>query len=79
MDVKIEPGWKNRLSQEFEKEYFVRLTGFIKDEYRNSRIYPPGSLIFNAFDVCPFEKSKQLLSDRILIMVRARLMDYAFQ
>jgi uracil-DNA glycosylase len=61
MDVKIEPGWKNRLSQEFEKEYFVRLTGFIKDEYRDSRIYPPGSLIFNAFDVCPFEKVKAVI------------------
>jgi uracil-DNA glycosylase len=61
MDVKIEPGWKNRLSQEFEKEYFVRLTGFIKGEYRDSRIYPPGSLIFNAFDVCPFEKVKAVI------------------
>jgi len=61
MDVKIEPGWKSRLSQEFEKEYFVRLTGFIKDEYRNSRIYPPGSLIFNAFDVCPFGKVKAVI------------------
>lgn len=61
MDVKIENGWKNRLSPEFEKEYFVRLTGFIKDEYRNSRIYPPGSLIFNAFDVCPFGKVKAVI------------------
>jgi len=61
MDVKIEPGWKSRLSQEFEKEYFVRLTGFIKDEYRNSRIYPPGSFIFNAFDVCPFGKVKAVI------------------
>jgi uracil-DNA glycosylase len=61
MDVKIEPGWKSRLSQEFEKEYFVRLTGFVKDEYRNSQIYPPGSLIFNAFNVCPFGKVKAVI------------------
>jgi uracil-DNA glycosylase len=61
MDVKIEPGWKSRLNPEFEKEYFVRLTGFIKDEYRNARIYPPGSLIFNAFDVCPFGKVKAVI------------------
>ena len=61
MDVKIESGWKNRLRSEFEKEYFVRLTGFIKDEYRNSKIYPPGALIFNAFDVCPFEKVKAVI------------------
>jgi uracil-DNA glycosylase len=61
MDVKIESGWKNRLRSEFEKEYFVRLTGFIKEEYRNSKIYPPGALIFNAFDVCPFEKVKAVI------------------
>jgi uracil-DNA glycosylase len=61
MDVKIEPGWKNRLWSEFEKEYFVRLAGFIKEEYRNSNIYPPGALIFNAFDVCPFEKVKAVI------------------
>jgi uracil-DNA glycosylase len=61
MDVKIEPGWKSRLNTEFEKEYFVKLTGFIRDEYRNARIYPPGSLIFNAFDVCPFGKVKAVI------------------
>jgi len=61
MDVKIEPGWKSRLNPEFEKEYFVRLTGFIRDEYLNARIYPPGSLIFNAFDVCPFGKVKAVI------------------
>ncbi|HBZ22274.1 MAG TPA: uracil-DNA glycosylase [Bacteroidales bacterium] len=61
MDVKIEPGWKSRLSQEFDKEYFVRLTGFVRDEYHNSRIYPPGPLIFNAFDVCPFGRVKAVI------------------
>ena len=61
MDVKIEPGWKERLRSEFEKEYFVRLAGFIKEEYLNSKIYPPGALIFNAFDVCPFEKVKAVI------------------
>ncbi len=61
MEVKIEPGWKSRLNPEFEKEYFVRLSGFIKDEYRNARIYPPGSLIFNAFDVCPFGNVKAVI------------------
>jgi uracil-DNA glycosylase len=61
MDVKIEPGWKNRLLTEFQKEYFVRLADFIKEEYRNSKIYPPGALIFNAFDVCPFEKVKAVI------------------
>jgi len=61
MDVKMEPGWKSRLSPEFEKDYFTRLAGFIKDEYHKTTIYPPGSLIFNAFDVCPFEKVKAVI------------------
>ena len=61
MDVKIEPGWKSKLCAEFEKEYFVRLADFIKDEYRTATIYPPGSLIFNAFDTCPFEKVRAVI------------------
>jgi uracil-DNA glycosylase len=61
MDVKIEPGWKSMLRTEFEKEYFVRLAGFIQEEYRIATVYPPGSLIFNAFDICPFEKVKAVI------------------
>ncbi len=61
MDIKIEPGWKSKLCAEFEKEYFVRLADFIKDEYRTATIYPPGSLIFNAFDTCPFEKVRAVV------------------
>jgi uracil-DNA glycosylase len=61
MDVKIEPGWKSMLRTEFEKEYFVRLAGFIQEEYRIVTVYPPGSLIFNAFDICPFEKVKAVI------------------
>ena len=61
MDVKIEPGWKSRLLPEFEKEYFVKLTDFIRDEYSRNTIYPPGALIFNAFDICPFENVKAVI------------------
>lgn len=61
MDVKIEPGWKSRLSPEFEKDYFTSLAGFIKDEYHKTTIYPPGALIFNAFNVCPFDKVKAVI------------------
>jgi uracil-DNA glycosylase len=61
MDVKIEPGWKSRLRPEFEKDYFIRLTDFVREEYRKTVIYPPGTLIFNAFDVCPFEKVKAVI------------------
>lgn len=61
MDVKIEKSWKNRLSPEFGKDYFLSLTDFVRSEYNKGTVYPPGSLIFNAFDLCPFEKVKAVI------------------
>ena len=61
MDVKMESGWKEQLSTEFEKEYFARLIDFVREEYKTHRIYPPGKLIFNAFDQCPFSKLKVVI------------------
>jgi len=61
MDVKIESGWKEKLKNEFGRDYFVNLATFIKDEYRKTTIFPPGGLIFNAFDLCPFGKVKAVI------------------
>jgi uracil-DNA glycosylase len=61
MDVNIESSWKSLLQDEFDKEYFIKLTGFVKDEYRTSTIYPPASLIFNAFNLCPFPGLKVVI------------------
>jgi uracil-DNA glycosylase len=61
MDVKIEKSWKACLSGEFDKPYFRQLTDFVKDEYGKWVVYPPGSLIFNAFDLCPLDKVKVVL------------------
>ncbi len=61
MDVKIEPGWKLKLNKEFEKDYFRELTEFVRKEYRTKTIYPPGPLIFNAFDLCPFDWVKAVI------------------
>jgi uracil-DNA glycosylase len=61
MDVRIESSWKSRLSPEFEKEYFIRLSEFVKEEYRTKTIFPPGALIFNAFNLCPFDKIKAVI------------------
>ena len=61
MDVKIEESWKRRLADEFEKEYFVRLTDFVKSEYRQGTVYPPGSSMFNAFAHCPFDNVKVVI------------------
>ena len=61
MNVKIEESWKRHLADEFEKDYFVRLTEFVRTEYAQGAVYPPGRLIFNAFDLCPFDKVKVVI------------------
>lgn len=61
MDVKIEQSWKTRLQNEFEKEYFIDLANFVKKEFNSQTVYPPGRLIFNAFDKCPFENVKVVI------------------
>ena len=61
MNVKIEESWKQQLSAEFEKDYFVRLTEFVRQEYAQGIVYPPGRLIFNAFDLCPFDQVKVVI------------------
>jgi uracil-DNA glycosylase len=61
MNVKIESSWKERLNNEFEKEYFERLTAFVREEYRTKTVFPPGPLIFNAFNLCPFNMLKVVI------------------
>ena len=61
MNVQIESTWRQVLSPEFEKPYFLRLTEFVRGEYRVTTCYPPGKLIFNAFNLCPFDQVKVVL------------------
>ena len=61
MDIKIESSWKEHLKDEFEKPYFIGLTNFVKSEYSTHQIYPPGKLIFNAFEKCSFDKVKVVI------------------
>lgn len=62
MDVKIEQQWKERLSGEFDKEYFTNLVRFLHAEKAAGKtIYPPGSLIFNAFALTPFNDVKVVI------------------
>ncbi len=61
MEVKIEPSWKKVLSEEFDKEYFAKLTEFVKSEYQNSTVYPPPKFIFRAFELTPFDKVKVVI------------------
>jgi uracil-DNA glycosylase len=61
MDVKIENSWKEALKDEFEKPYFAALCDFVRQEYKTNTIYPPASLIFNAFNLCPMDKIKVVI------------------
>lgn len=61
MEVKIEKSWKEKLSNEFEEDYFRELASFVKTEFQNKTIYPPAKEIFKAFDACPFEEVKVVI------------------
>jgi len=63
MNVKIEEGWKQHLSPEFEKPYFKALTDRVRADYANPavRVYTPGREIFAAFDASPFDSTKVVI------------------
>ena len=62
MDVRIEQSWKDALASEFEKPYFAQLVRFLHEEKAAGKvIYPPGSLIFRAFDLTPVEQVKVVI------------------
>ena len=54
MEIRIEESWKRELAEEWEKDYFVRLTQFVREEYATKQIFPPGRQIFAAFNSTPF-------------------------
>lgn len=60
--VQIEESWKEILKDEFSKEYFHTLKEFLVTEKAKGKvIYPPGSKIFNAFNLTPFNKVKVVI------------------
>lgn len=61
MNVKIESSWKQHLAEEWDKDYFVKLTDFVRQEYRTKTIFPPAAKIFAAFDACPFDHVKVVI------------------
>ncbi|MBN1198237.1 MAG: uracil-DNA glycosylase [Bacteroidales bacterium] len=58
MDPHIEESWKMILKPEFEQPYFGALKEFLVEERKRFRVFPPGSLIFNAFNHTPFDQVK---------------------
>lgn len=61
MNVKINESWAERLGNEFAQPYFSQLTDFVRHEYATTTCYPPGRLIFNAFNLCPFDSVKVVI------------------
>lgn len=61
MKVKIEESWRQELADVWEKDYFVKLTDFVRQEYRNGTVYPPGRQIFAALDATPFHAVKVVI------------------
>ncbi len=59
--IKIEPSWQAPLAAEFAKPYFQQLTAFVRQEYATTTVYPPGSLLFNAFNHCPFDRVRVVI------------------
>lgn len=61
MDVKIEPTWKQQLGAEFDKPYFATLAEQVRQAYRMGPCFPPSRLVFNAFNLCPFNEVKVVI------------------
>lgn len=61
MNVEIAPSWKEHLAPEFEKPYFKALAQFLRQEIKEHTIFPPGKLIFNAFNKCAFDDVKVVI------------------
>ena len=61
MEIRIEESWKRELAEEWEKDYFVRLTQFVREEYATKQIFPLGRQIFAAFNSTPFHDVKVVI------------------
>ncbi|WP_314663747.1 uracil-DNA glycosylase [Prevotella aurantiaca] len=59
--VDIEASWKQHLEDEFVKPYFAQLTESVRNEYKSGLCFPPAKLVFNAFNLCPFDKVKVVI------------------
>ena len=61
MKVNIEKSWLKILNNEFSQEYFHNLSHFVKEQYKKKKCYPPGKLIFSAFDNCSLNNLKVVI------------------
>ena len=61
MTVRIDESWRQALSAEWDKPYFVQLTQWVREQYRAGLVFPPGRQIFAAFDATPFDQVKVVI------------------
>jgi len=54
----IESSWLEVLKDEFQQPYFLEIKKFLLEDKKKYRVFPPGQLIFNAFNLTPFDKVK---------------------
>ena len=62
MNVKIQESWKSALADEFDKDYFIKLTDFVRAQYLSGhQVFPEPKNIFNAFNLCPLPDVKVVI------------------
>ncbi|MGO2117858.1 MAG: uracil-DNA glycosylase [Fusobacterium sp.] len=57
----IENDWDSLLKEEFNKEYFLKLVDFLKEEYKNNVIYPEKEEIFSPFKFSSYKDTNILI------------------
>ena len=60
-NVKIEKSWKNELRDEFLSPYFLQIKENLINAKKNEVVFPPSELIFNAFNIAPFDEVKVVI------------------
>ena len=61
MKVKIDSTWEKELIEIFNSDFFIELTKNVRNEYKKYKVFPLGKNIFNAFNLCPFDKLKVVI------------------
>jgi uracil-DNA glycosylase len=60
-DVAIEPSWKHQLQPQFSQSYWQQLSTEVRQQYLTKTVYPPASQVFEAFNLCPFDRVKVVI------------------
>ena len=61
MEWILEESWREKLKDELDKSYYRKLVEKVREEYKNETCYPPEDKIFNALNLCPFDKVKVVI------------------